>query len=69
MLYNRPGTLAEVTQIFASNRANVSSLNMVQRDDPFGTYEVDLEVADLAHLTRIVGALRASEAVTDAVRI
>ncbi|GGN60033.1 GTP pyrophosphokinase [Novosphingobium indicum] len=69
VLYNRPGTLAEVTQIFASNRANVSSLNMVQRDDPFGTYEVDLEVADLAHLTRIVGALRASEAVTDAVRI
>ena len=69
VLYNRPGTLAEVTQIFASNRANVSSLNMVQRDDPFGTYEVDLEVADLAHLTRIVGALRASEAVTEAVRI
>ncbi|MEJ2459648.1 MAG: ACT domain-containing protein, partial [Novosphingobium sp.] len=69
VLYNRPGTLAEVTQVFASNRANVASLNMVQRDDPFGTYEVDLEVADLAHLTRIIGALRASEAVTEAVRI
>ncbi|KHK89954.1 RelA/SpoT family protein [Novosphingobium malaysiense] len=68
VLYNRPGTLAEVTQIFASNRANVTSLNMVQRDDPFGTYEVDLEVADLAHLTRILGALRASEAVSEAIR-
>ncbi|MYL96158.1 RelA/SpoT family protein [Novosphingobium sp. FGD1] len=69
VLYNRPGTLAEVTQIFASNRANVSNLQMTQRDEPFGTYEVDLEVADLAHLTRITGALRASEAVADAERI
>jgi (p)ppGpp synthase/HD superfamily hydrolase len=44
VLYNRPGTLAEVTAIFASNRANVVDLHMTQRDDPFGTYEVDLEV-------------------------
>jgi GTP pyrophosphokinase len=69
VLYNRPGTLAEVTQIFASNRANVTNLQMTQRDEPFGTYEVDLEVSDLAHLTRIVGALRASEAVAEAERI
>jgi GTP pyrophosphokinase len=69
VLYNRPGTLAEVTQIFAGNRANVTNLQMVQRDEPFGTYEVDLEVSDLAHLTRIIGALRASEAVAEAERI
>ena len=69
MLYNRPGTLAEVTQIFASNRANVVNLQMIHRDEPFGTYEVDLDVSDLAHLTRIVGSLRASEAVADAERI
>lgn len=69
VLYNRPGTLADVTQILASNRANVTNLQMVQRDEPFGTYDVDIEVSDLAHLTRIVGALRASEAVADAQRI
>lgn len=69
VLYNRPGTLAEVTQILASNRANVTNLQMVHRDEPFGTYEVDLEVNDLAHLTRIVSALRASEAVAEAARI
>ena len=69
VLYNRPGTLAEVTQILASNRANVTNLQMVQRDEPFGTYDVDIEVSDLAHLTRIVGALRASESVADAQRI
>ncbi len=69
VLYNRPGTLAEVTGIFAGNRANILHLEMTQRDELFGTYEVDLEVSDLAHLTRIVSALRASEAVAQAERI
>ena len=69
VLYNRPGTLAEVTGIFANNRANVTNLQMVQRDDPFGTYEVGLEVTDAAHLMRIVSSLRASEAVAEAERI
>jgi len=69
VLYNRRGTLAEVTGIFAGNHANVTDLHMVQRDDPFGTYEVNLEVNDLAHLTRIVSSLRASDAVAEAERI
>ncbi len=69
VLYNRPGTLAEATGIFAGNRANIVSLEMTQRDELFGGYEVDLEVSDLAHLTRIVSALRASDAVAQADRI
>ena len=69
VLYNRPGTLAEMAGIFATNKANVVNLQMTQRDDPFHTYEVDLEVRDLAHLTRIVSALRASDAVAQAERI
>ena len=69
VLYNRPGTLAEATNIFARNRANVVNLQMIQRDDPFGTFEVDLEVNDVAHLGRITGSLRASEAVAEAERI
>ena len=35
---------------------------------PFTTYEVDLEVQDLAHLTRILSALRASDSVAQAER-
>ena len=69
VLYNRPGTLAEMASIFAGSKANVVNLQMTQRDDPFHTYEVDLEVRDLAHLTRIVSALRASDAVAQAERI
>ena len=69
VLHNRPGTLAEVTGIFAGNRANIVHLEMTGRDELFGTYEVDLEVNDLAHLARIVSALRASDAVAEAERL
>ncbi|MDE2562411.1 MAG: bifunctional (p)ppGpp synthetase/guanosine-3',5'-bis(diphosphate) 3'-pyrophosphohydrolase [Sphingomonadales bacterium] len=69
VLFNRPGTLAEMAGIFAKNHANVVNLEMTQRDDPFHTYDVDLEVRDLAHLTRIVSALRASDAISQAERI
>lgn len=69
VLFNRPGTLAEMTGIFANAHANITRLEMTSRDDLFGTYEVDLEVSDLAHLTRIVSALRASEALASAERI
>ena len=40
-----------------------------QRDDPFHTYEIELEVVDLAHLTRLLSALRASDAVAEAERV
>ncbi len=69
LLYNRPGTLADVTGIIARTHANIVQLRMVRRDDLFGTYEVDVEVTDLAHLTRIVSAMRASDAVAEAERV
>ena len=69
ILYDRPGTLADMAAIFAQNLANVVALDQVQRDTPFQSYELDLEVQDLAHLTRILSALRASDAVAQAERI
>ena len=67
-IYDRPGTLAEMAGIFAQNLSNVKSLEQVQNDAPFASYEIDLEVQDLAHLTRILSALRASDAVAQAER-
>ncbi|MHA7819879.1 MAG: RelA/SpoT family protein [Erythrobacter sp.] len=68
-LYDRPGTLAEMAGIFAQNKINVTSLHQTQLDHPFTTYEIDAEVNDLAHLTRILSALRASDAVAQADRM
>ena len=69
VLYNRPGTLAEVTGILAGTNANIVALRIASRDDRFGTYEIDFEVSDLAHLTRILSTLRASDAVAQADRM
>ena len=68
-IYNRPGTLADMTGILARNTANIQRIEMVEREQPFGTYTVDIEVEDLAHLTRIISALRASDAVAEVERI
>ncbi len=68
-LYDRPGTLAETAGIFAQNHVNVKMLEQVETDHPFTTYEIDSEVQDLAHLTRILSALRASDSVAQAERI
>ena len=68
-LYDRPGTLAEMAGIFAKNKVNVKSLEQTQLDYPFSTYEVDLEVQDLAHLNRLLSAVRASDAVAQAERV
>ncbi|UVI40632.1 RelA/SpoT family protein [Qipengyuania spongiae] len=68
-LYDRPGTLAETTAIFAQNHANVRALAQIQNDPPFGSYEMDLEVQDVAHLNRILSALRASDSIVGAERI
>ncbi|MFN2098763.1 RelA/SpoT family protein [Altererythrobacter sp. MF3-039] len=68
-LYDRPGTLAEMAGIFAQNHANVINLKQAQQDHPFAHYEIDLDVKDLAHLTRIISALRASEAIAEAERV
>ncbi|WP_128893289.1 bifunctional (p)ppGpp synthetase/guanosine-3',5'-bis(diphosphate) 3'-pyrophosphohydrolase [Erythrobacter sp. HKB08] len=68
-LYDRPGALAEMAGIFGQNMANIRALELSETEHPFGVYEVDLEVQDLAHLTRILSALRASDAVAQAERM
>ena len=68
-IYDRPGTLAEMTSIFAQNKVNVTSLAQTHIERPFATYKIDAEVNDVAHLTRILSALRASDAVAQADRV
>ena len=68
-LYDRRGTIAEMANIVARNHADVRSLEQVRVENPFATYEIDVEVQDLAHLTRLLSALRASDAVAQAERI
>ncbi|SIN62429.1 GTP pyrophosphokinase [Parasphingorhabdus marina DSM 22363] len=69
VLHDKPGTLAEMAGIFGFHNANILRLRMTNRDSPFHTFEVDLEVHNVHHLMRILSALRASDAVAQAERL
>lgn len=66
---NEPGSLAAVTNIFGANKANILNLQLVNREGPFHTDIIDLEVNDAQHLMRIISALRAIEPVVQAERV
>ncbi len=68
-VFNRPGTLGEISGIFGFHKANILNLRLSNRDGQFHTFMVDLEVHDLQHFVRIISALRASEAVSQAERV
>jgi guanosine-3',5'-bis(diphosphate) 3'-pyrophosphohydrolase len=66
---NQPGALAVMAGIFGANEANILNLRMEHRDASFHNFIVDLEVRDLRHLTRILAALRAADAISQAERV
>ena len=65
---NQPGTLAAVANIFGVNKANILNLQLVNREGPFHTDIIDLEVNDTVHLMRILSALRSLDCVAQADR-
>ncbi|MEJ7926316.1 bifunctional (p)ppGpp synthetase/guanosine-3',5'-bis(diphosphate) 3'-pyrophosphohydrolase [Sphingobium sp. AN641] len=66
---NQPGALAAVANIFGATKANILNLQLVNREGPFHTDIIDLEVADAAHLMRILSALRGLDTVVQADRV
>nr|WP_221240498.1 bifunctional (p)ppGpp synthetase/guanosine-3',5'-bis(diphosphate) 3'-pyrophosphohydrolase [Sphingobium boeckii] len=69
VIRNEPGALAVMAGIFGTHKANILNLRMENRDASFHTFQVDLEVHDLHHLMRILAALRAADAVSQAERV
>jgi len=69
IVYNRPGTLSDMAGVFGLQKANIVNLRLTNRDDPFHTFEVDIEVHDKQHLMAIISALRASDAVAQTERV
>jgi len=66
---NQPGALATVANIFGANKANILNLQLINREGPFHTDLIDLEVEDASHVARIISALRAVDAVIQAERV
>ncbi len=66
---NAPGTLADISRIIAHHESNIQNLNMQVPVDDFAEFEIDVEVKDLVHLTRILQQLSAQKVITKAERL
>jgi guanosine-3',5'-bis(diphosphate) 3'-pyrophosphohydrolase len=65
---NEPGSLGSLTTVIARNEGNITNLKITNRTLQFFDILVDIEVRDVAHLTDIIAALRATPAVNAADR-
>lgn len=65
---NEPGALAIIAGIFGQHKANIVNIRVASRDSQFHGFDVSVEVHDLAHLMRILAALRAADVVVRADR-
>ena len=66
---NEAGSLGVMASILGAHGANIVNLALIHRDPSFHTYEVSIEVHDRQHVMRILAALRAADAVSQAERI
>ncbi|WP_442679485.1 RelA/SpoT family protein [Sphingomonas sp. ASY06-1R] len=66
---NEPGSLGIMAGILGAQGANIVNINLSERDASFHTFQVVVEVHDVAHLMRILAALRAADAIVSAERL
>ncbi|MBT3535697.1 MAG: bifunctional (p)ppGpp synthetase/guanosine-3',5'-bis(diphosphate) 3'-pyrophosphohydrolase [Rhodospirillaceae bacterium] len=66
---NQPGSLSSLSSVIAKNMGNISNLRVTDRSTDFFRIQVDIEVADLKHLTNIIAALRATPDISSAERV
>ncbi len=66
---NQPGSLSSLSSVIAKNMGNISNLKVTDRSADFFELQVDVEVADLKHLTDIIAALRATPDISLAERL
>jgi GTP pyrophosphokinase len=65
---NQMGSLSELSTVIAKNLGNITNLKITGRSADFFDMIVDVEVRDVRHLTNIIAALRASNAVNSVER-
>ncbi len=65
---NEVGSLGHIATLIADYGSNISNLSLAQRDMDFYDIQLDIEVRDLKHLTRIMSALNGLSCVNTVVR-
>jgi GTP pyrophosphokinase len=69
LVANEPGSLSNLSTVIAKNLGNISNLKITDRNPNFFEMLIDIEVADLKHLTNIIAALRATPQVSAVSRV
>ncbi len=67
-LTNEPGSLGSLTTIIGKNQGNITNLKFTNRSPDFFDMLIDIEVANVRHLTNIVAALRAAPVINSVER-
>jgi GTP pyrophosphokinase len=68
VIINRPNSFGAVTTVIGKNSGNITNMKITNRTPEFFDFIIDIEVRDVAHLTNIIAALRASSAVNSVER-
>src|ERR1700751_2797561 len=65
---NAPGNLGSLTTVIGKQGGNISNLKITNRSSDFFEIMIDIEVADVKHLTTIIAALRATPVINSVER-
>ncbi|MGX1196148.1 RelA/SpoT family protein [Parvibaculum sp. MBR-TMA-1.3b-4.2] len=65
---NEVGSLGHIAMLIADYGSNITNLSLAQRDVDFYDIQIDLDVRDLKHLTRIMSALNGLSCVNKVIR-
>jgi GTP pyrophosphokinase len=69
LVVNERGALGRLSTVIANNEGNIVNLKMTNRSADFFEMVIDVEVKGARHLTEIIAALRASNAVNTVERV
>jgi GTP pyrophosphokinase len=65
---NEPGNLGSLTTVIGKQGGNISNLKITNRSSDFFEIMIDIQVADVKHLTTIIAALRATPVINSVER-
>ena len=65
---NEPGNLGSLTTTIGKQGGNISNLKITNRSTDFFEIMVDIQVADVKHLSTIIAALRATPVINSVER-
>ena len=68
MIANEPGNLGSLTTVIGKQGGNITNLKFTNRSSDFFEMMLDIEVADVKHLTTIIAALRANPVINSVER-